>query len=57
MKCTVSRLVVRLNKCRYLDEWVLAVNEQGGFGYWRCDVAGDGGTLGPSVRQTAYRLG
>ena len=26
-------------KRRYLDEWVQAVNQQGGFGRWRWDVA------------------
>ena len=26
-------------KRRYLDEWVGAVNQQGGFGHWRWDVA------------------
>ena len=26
-------------KRRYLDEWTQAVNAQGGFGWWRWDVA------------------
>jgi len=26
-------------KRRYLDEWVQAVNQQGGFGRWRWDVS------------------
>jgi len=26
-------------KWKYLDEWVQAVNQQGGFGRWRWDVA------------------
>jgi len=44
-------------KRRYLGGRVQAVSQQGGFGYFRWDAARNGGTLGSSVGQTAYRLG
>ena len=28
-------------KRRFLEEWVNAVNQHGGFGRWRCDVSRD----------------
>ena len=30
---------------RYLDKWVQAINEQGGFGHWRWDISKQPGDI------------
>ena len=36
-------------KRRFLEEWVNAVNQHGGFGRWRCDVSRDPADIGDKI--------
>ncbi|SDB53177.1 type III restriction enzyme [Desulfonatronum thiosulfatophilum] len=44
-------------KRRYLDEWIQAVNEHGGFGRWRAAVVRKPGEVHDIVERMAKRAG
>ena len=40
-------------KRKYMEQWVKAVNEHGGFGHWACDVSRDPGDIGDILARHA----